>query len=146
MRAERIPVLHVTASTPTRGTATADSHSRESPSGPHTGVPGEARPTQGFVQVTKDLLPAHAEADQRRGLRHLRQDLPHPRVVADMRQVTFMDSTGINILIAAHHTLTQAGGWLRLAGTTTAVMRTIGIVGLDSVIDCRETLSQALNG
>ncbi|WP_411076087.1 STAS domain-containing protein [Streptomyces sp. cmx-4-7] len=68
-------------------------------------------------------------------------DASPPRVVADMRQVTFMDSSGINILIAAHHTLTQAGGWLRLAGATTAVMRTISIVGLDSVIDCHETLS-----
>ncbi|MFJ3819419.1 STAS domain-containing protein [Streptomyces sp. NPDC090056] len=71
-------------------------------------------------------------------------DTSPPRIVADMRQVTFMDSSGINILITAHHALTSAGGWLRLAGTTAPVLRTIGIVGLDSVIDCHETLSQAL--
>ncbi|MFJ5879143.1 STAS domain-containing protein [Streptomyces sp. NPDC093088] len=72
-------------------------------------------------------------------------DTPRPRVIADMRQVAFMDSSGINILITAHRTLTEAGGWLRLAGTTTAVMRTISIVGLDTVIDCHDTLTQALN-
>ncbi|MGW2713448.1 STAS domain-containing protein, partial [Streptomyces sp. NPDC001356] len=38
---------------------------------------------------------------------------PRPRVVVDMRQVTFMDSSGINILIAAHQALSEAGGWLR---------------------------------
>ncbi len=72
-------------------------------------------------------------------------DVTCPRIVADMRRVTFMDSSGINILIAAHHALTSVGGWLRLAGATTAVMRTIGIVGLDSIIDCNETLRQALD-
>ncbi|UXY24256.1 STAS domain-containing protein [Streptomyces cynarae] len=69
---------------------------------------------------------------------------PHPRTVVDLSRVTFMDSTGINIFIAAHHTLTEAGGWLRLAAPGEAVMRTLQIVGVDSVIDCRETLRQAL--
>ncbi|MEW2291052.1 STAS domain-containing protein [Streptomyces sp. NPDC047841] len=69
---------------------------------------------------------------------------PRPRVVVDMRQVTFMDSSGINILIAAHHALSEAGGWLRLAAIGESVMRTISLVGVDAVIDCRETLRQAL--
>ncbi|MFF9623806.1 STAS domain-containing protein [Streptomyces griseosporeus] len=67
-----------------------------------------------------------------------------PRVVVDMGQVTFMDSSGINIFIAAHHALSEAGGWLRLAAVGESVMRTISIVGVDAVIDCRATLSQAL--
>ncbi|MER5452827.1 STAS domain-containing protein [Streptomyces sp. NPDC002766] len=81
----------------------------------------------------------------------LRQSLdaistPRPRVVVDMRQVTFMDSSGINILIAAHHTLSEAGGWLRLAALGPTVMRTIRLVGIDALIDCRESLRQALTG
>ncbi|MDQ0763911.1 STAS domain-containing protein [Streptomyces canus] len=68
-----------------------------------------------------------------------------PRVVIDMRGVGFMDSTGVNILLAAHRDLTEAGGWLRLAAPTQAVLRTIQIVGLDTVIACHRTLSQALN-
>lgn len=68
-----------------------------------------------------------------------------PRVVLDMRGVGFMDSSGINILIAAHHALTEAGGWLRLAAPTPAVLRTIQIVGLDTVIACHPSLRQALN-
>ncbi|MEV5146903.1 STAS domain-containing protein [Streptomyces sp. NPDC052727] len=69
---------------------------------------------------------------------------PRPRVVVDMRQVTVMDSSGINIFIGAHHALSEAGGWLRLAAIGESVMRTITILGVDAVIDCRETLRQAL--
>ncbi|CAL9278729.1 STAS domain-containing protein [Streptomyces sp. SudanB182_2057] len=69
---------------------------------------------------------------------------PRPRIVADMRQVAFMDSSGINILIAAHRSLTEAGGWLRLAAAGESVMRTISIVGVDALIDCHETLRHAL--
>ncbi|MFG3280364.1 STAS domain-containing protein [Streptomyces sp. NPDC048111] len=66
------------------------------------------------------------------------------RTVVDLHQVTFMDSSGINILIHAHTELSAAGGWLRLAAPTTTVMRTLSIVGVDTVIDCRTTLEQAL--
>ncbi|MEW2515760.1 STAS domain-containing protein [Streptomyces sp. NPDC046870] len=55
-----------------------------------------------------------------------------------------MDSSGINIFIAAHQALSEAGGWLRLAAIGTSVMRIISLVGVDAVIDCRETLRQAL--
>ncbi|MER6186461.1 STAS domain-containing protein [Streptomyces sp. NPDC001652] len=70
---------------------------------------------------------------------------PRPRIVVDLSRVTFMDSTGINILIAAHRSLTEAGGWIRLAAPTEAVLRVLQIVGVDTVIACRETLRQALS-
>lgn len=71
-------------------------------------------------------------------------DPARPRIVIDMRQVTFMDSTGINILIAAYQSVTKVGGWLRLAAPTDSVLRVLQLVGVDDVIDCRETLRQAL--
>jgi anti-anti-sigma factor len=74
-------------------------------------------------------------------------DLPDggaPHVVLDLRQVTFMDSSGINILLAVHHALTQADGWLRLAEAAPPVLRTIQLVGIDGVIDCYPTVQQAL--
>ena len=69
---------------------------------------------------------------------------PRPRVVADLHQVTFMDSSGINIFLAAHRALSEAGGWLRLAAVGDSVMRPLSHVGVDAGIDCRETLRQAL--
>ncbi|MCX5387367.1 STAS domain-containing protein [Streptomyces sp. NBC_00083] len=67
-----------------------------------------------------------------------------PRIVVDLRKVTFMDSSGINIFLSAHRSLSEAGGWLRLAAPGESVMRTISIVGVDTVIDCHATLRQAL--
>lgn len=71
-------------------------------------------------------------------------DTTLPRVVLDLRRVSFMDSSGINILLGAHHTLAEAGGWLRLAAPGSAVKRTLGIVGVETIIDCHDTLRQAL--
>ncbi|MFG1665002.1 STAS domain-containing protein [Streptomyces sp. Y7] len=77
---------------------------------------------------------------------NLEPSTPGPaRVVVDMHQVTFMDSSGINVLLAAYRTHSTAGGWLRLAGPTGAAKRALQLVGLDTVIDCYETLDQALN-
>jgi stage II sporulation protein AA (anti-sigma F factor antagonist) len=55
-----------------------------------------------------------------------------------------MDSSGINILIAVHTALAEAGGWLRLAGAAAPVLRVIQLVGIDGFIECRPTVQQAL--
>ncbi|MBL1110453.1 STAS domain-containing protein [Streptomyces sp. 5-8] len=67
-----------------------------------------------------------------------------PHVVVDMRHVTFMDSSGINVLLAARLDLTSAGGRLRLAGAQDSVRRTLEIVGVDTVIPCFPSLPEAL--
>ncbi|MFB7938856.1 STAS domain-containing protein [Streptomyces sp. NPDC127049] len=67
-----------------------------------------------------------------------------PRIVADLSQVSFMDSSGINVLITAHQELTEADGWLRLASPSSAVHRTITIVGLEAVIGCHPAVTDAL--
>ncbi|MFF8950699.1 STAS domain-containing protein [Streptomyces sp. NPDC014940] len=59
--------------------------------------------------------------------------------------MTFLDSVGISALLAADLALTEAGGWLRLAAAGEVVTRTLYLVGLATVIDCRETLHQALS-
>ncbi|MFE5220450.1 MULTISPECIES: STAS domain-containing protein [unclassified Streptomyces] len=68
-----------------------------------------------------------------------------PRIVVDMRQVTFIDSSGINDFLTARRDLAAAGGWLRLAGVPDRVLRILTIVGLDTVIGCYPSLRDALN-
>ncbi|MFF8035218.1 MULTISPECIES: STAS domain-containing protein [unclassified Streptomyces] len=67
-----------------------------------------------------------------------------PHTVADFRDVTFMDSSGINILVAANNTAQTRGGWLRLAHTPGPVLDLLHIVGLDTVIPLHPTLDDAL--
>jgi stage II sporulation protein AA (anti-sigma F factor antagonist) len=67
-----------------------------------------------------------------------------PRTVADLTHLTFMDSSGINALIAARHAAAAAQGWLRVAGAQPAVLRVIRIVGVDALISCHPTVRQAL--
>ncbi|MFE9493398.1 STAS domain-containing protein [Streptomyces collinus] len=64
--------------------------------------------------------------------------------VVDLSGVTFMDSSGINALITAHHTAQRHGGRLRLAAPSRAVSETLGIVGIPEVIPCHPTLREAL--
>ncbi|GAA2230472.1 STAS domain-containing protein [Streptomyces nogalater] len=81
---------------------------------------------------------------------HLRDVLLFPhgaataRTVISLSAVTFIDSSGINALITAHHAARRSGGWLRLAGPVASVLRVIQIVGLDSIIPCYATLPHAL--
>ncbi|GHA69575.1 hypothetical protein GCM10010372_81160 [Streptomyces tauricus] len=66
------------------------------------------------------------------------------RIVADLSEVTFMDSSGINILLATHQKASSKQGWLRIVGAQQAVQRVLHIVGVDQIIDCHPTLEQAL--
>ncbi|MFJ8469234.1 STAS domain-containing protein [Streptomyces swartbergensis] len=67
-----------------------------------------------------------------------------PRTVVDLSGVTFMDSSGINVLIAAHQSMSDAEGWLRIAGAQASVLRVLELVGVDQVIGCHSTVEQAL--
>ncbi|GAA2458456.1 STAS domain-containing protein [Streptomyces glaucus] len=67
-----------------------------------------------------------------------------PRTVADLSGVTFMDSSGINALIAAYQAHGE-GGRLRLAGIRPPVLRVLQLVGVDALIPCYPTARQALD-
>ncbi|MFF7333345.1 anti-sigma factor antagonist [Streptomyces sp. NPDC008150] len=95
------------------------------------------------------VLAVGGEIDEDTGTQ-FRQELlpdggrPAPYTVVDLTRVTFMDSTGINVLITAHHALPD-GGWLRLAGATGIVWRVIELVSLHQAIPCFPTVQQALH-
>ncbi|MEU0038360.1 STAS domain-containing protein [Streptomyces sp. NPDC006333] len=69
---------------------------------------------------------------------------PAPWTVADFRGVTFMDSSGINVLIVAHRAAANDGGWLRLAAVRESVQRVLELVGIDALIPCHATVEEAM--
>ncbi|MFG2576283.1 STAS domain-containing protein [Streptomyces sp. NPDC048481] len=68
-----------------------------------------------------------------------------PRTVADLSGVTFMDSSGINVFVAAHQSISGAQGWLRIAAPQESVLRVLRMVGIDALITCHPSVEQALN-
>nr|WP_308122460.1 STAS domain-containing protein [Streptomyces sp. WAC04114] len=67
-----------------------------------------------------------------------------PRMVADLSDVTFMDSSGINVFVATHRQVSSADGWVRIAGAQPSVLRVLQLVGVDTLITCHPTTEQAL--
>ncbi|NJQ05575.1 STAS domain-containing protein [Streptomyces lonarensis] len=57
------------------------------------------------------------------------------RLVWDLEQVTFMDSTVLGVLVYTMRQSESAGGGLRLAGTGTQVLRLLRITGMDGVVE-----------
>ncbi|MFF8830920.1 STAS domain-containing protein [Streptomyces sp. NPDC015131] len=68
---------------------------------------------------------------------------PGQLLVLDLRGLTFCDSSGISVLIAAHRQAGAAQARMALEHVPEAVTRTLGIVGLDQLFDIRPALPPA---
>jgi anti-sigma B factor antagonist len=55
------------------------------------------------------------------------------RLIVDMSGVEFCDSTGINVLLAAHRTARERGSEFQLAGPGSATRKVLQVTGLESV-------------
>jgi anti-anti-sigma factor len=56
-------------------------------------------------------------------------------VVVDLRNVTFLDSSGMAVLIAAHREIGASGQRLVVRGATTALRRLFRIAGVDEYLN-----------
>jgi anti-sigma B factor antagonist len=60
------------------------------------------------------------------------------RILVNLRDVTFCDSTGLSAFVRGHHLTTAAGGWLRVTGAQGTVSRVLHISGLDELLETDE--------
>jgi anti-sigma B factor antagonist len=56
-----------------------------------------------------------------------------PRLIIDLSGVEFCDSTGINVLLAAHRRAREHGGGLELLGPRAGMRRILQVTGLETV-------------
>ena len=61
-------------------------------------------------------------------------EVPSPRLAVDMTNVTFMDSSGLGVLVATLKRQRERGGELALVGTSGPPLKVLTITGLDKVI------------
>jgi anti-sigma B factor antagonist len=66
------------------------------------------------------------------------------RLILDLSELTFIDSTGLAILVEYHAKTQASGGRLILAGVQPPVARVLGISGLNGRLNTSERLDDAI--
>ena len=67
-----------------------------------------------------------------------------PRVVVDLTGTTFLDSSGLGVLVGALQRLRDHGGALSIVNVDEAIARTFSITGLDQILAIRDTCDDAV--
>lgn len=68
------------------------------------------------------------------------------RIVVDLQGVSFMDSTGLRVLIAAHRQLDERAGQFAVVPGSGAVARLLDLTGVDQQMSTHDSVSSATNG
>jgi anti-anti-sigma factor len=69
-----------------------------------------------------------------------------PRVVLDLGAVSFVDSTGLALLVTGDRSARDGGGWMRLAGPGSQLRRMLEITNLDRRLEVYDDVSAAVDG
>ena len=69
---------------------------------------------------------------------------PCAAVVVDLSAVTFIDSTGLGVLVTSLKRVRETGGSLDVVATAPRVLKVFALTGLDSVIPVHESLAEAM--
>ena len=68
------------------------------------------------------------------------------RIIVDLTDTTFIDSSSLGVLIGAHRRLRRLEGSLVIVVSNDAIVKTFRITGLDGVFTIVPTLDAALDG
>ena len=63
-----------------------------------------------------------------------------PHLVIDLSDVTFMDSTGLKVLVTVRQRADLAGGSLAVTGASRTVLRLLSLTGLDQAFPLYDTV------
>jgi anti-sigma B factor antagonist len=69
-----------------------------------------------------------------------------PHVVIDLGKVSYVNSTGLGSLVAAHTSCRNRGGWLRLAQTGKRIKNLFLITKLAFVFETFDSVDEAVEG
>ena len=69
-----------------------------------------------------------------------------PHVVLDLADVTFMDSTGLKVLLSIQRRADLAGGSFAVAGPARPVRKILTLTGLDQTFAIHDTVEEAIAG
>lgn len=56
------------------------------------------------------------------------------RIVVDMSQISYIDSSGVGVLVSCHGLVKHSGGQLRIAAVTDRVAKILKMAGVDALL------------
>ncbi|MFN8081368.1 MAG: STAS domain-containing protein [Kineosporiaceae bacterium] len=96
------------------------------------------------VVVLRGDLDLYTGPAVRRIVGEIAQSDPQAQVVVDMTELSFLDSSGLGVLIGGLRRLRAGGGSMHLAGCRGPVRDVLTITGLHQAFPIHENLHQAL--
>lgn len=69
---------------------------------------------------------------------------PVPRIVVDLTDLKFCDSSGLSAFITCKQVITERGGWLSFAGANPFLVRLLETVGLSRYFAIFPTIDEAI--
>ena len=66
------------------------------------------------------------------------------QLVVDLDEVSFLDSTGLGVLVGRLKLVRNSSGWLRIVCSNERILRVFRITGLDKVFGIHDSLEDAL--
>ena len=88
-------------------------------------------------------LDHHGAAPARAQIDALLSDRSIAELTLDMRAVTFMDSSGLGVVLGRYRLISERGGRMFIGGASRYVQRILRMAGVYSLVGCKE---EANNG
>ncbi len=89
-------------------------------------------------------LDDHAADSVRRALDRELDAMSRPRLVLDLKGVTFMDSSGLGVILGRYRKIAERGGQMRIASVPAPVHKLFAISGLHKIMPIHAEQSEAV--
>jgi anti-sigma B factor antagonist len=66
-----------------------------------------------------------------------------PRVVIDLSEVVFIDSTGLNALVGGIRRIHECGGHVAVSSSSPQVLRLLTLTGFEKIVPLADTVGEA---
>jgi len=97
-----------------------------------------------IVEIISDVLEAHNAKEFKKDI--LEAIKGSQKVIFNMKNVNFIDSSGCGVILSCIKNLKTAGGDLRLFGVSKEVMTIFELIRMHRIIDVFRTKDEAVQG
>ncbi|HHY82350.1 MAG TPA: anti-sigma F factor antagonist [Clostridiales bacterium] len=98
-----------------------------------------------IVRLEGELDHHHAE-EIRKSLDELLEDSSIRHLILDLRNLNFMDSSGIGVFIGRYKTISKRGGQVCITNVNPQLARILDVSGLYRILKVYNTVEQAVDG